>query len=651
MTYQNEYVLADCMQGMDQVKNESVRAIITDPPYFILNQSSITCKNRSDIKLSADFDTQFKDKTEYLAFMDQVIGKMVTKLLPDAFIYMFVANRYASAIWEICERYGLELFNFYYWVKCLDANTPLFVKHNGQYKMITIEYCALHQTEEFYVPSCDANKKIIWCKIKKITDMGIQNAILLRTYTGKEIICNENHRFPTTTYHFPSNAKTNTLFNRFRITSANNIKPDKSYIYNRINITTSLPAGDENEYNDGFIIGFYMAEGSWIYRNYKPYLNNPLSIASQKGILALNRTIKPRGRNRRGVQFSCGKSDIDRGYINKLQKYHININKISNHENSIHITNYDEIYKLISQYVNGETSHDKYLLDSAFNRSIMFLKGIIAGYSAGDGHYDAQNDRWRFGIAPNFRWRDQINVICQILGYIFRIEGNHNISIKKINKNYECIKFSIHTNPIRSRHIVNDFFTDKIKSKDNCGQRHLYDIEIEPYDQNENEYNNMFFLGNGIWTHNSNPAPQFRKVNYLSAVETAIILRKGNPKINFGYTNDMHNTIRMKICGDPERLVKDTPNEKGEYESVHPTQKPVKLIETLLKHATNPYDLVLDPFAGVATTNVACYNLARQCISFEMNPEYHHYGQRRLDHVAGRSKIAVQSTLSFGEKK
>lgn len=51
-------------------------------------------------------------------------------------------------------------------------------------------------------------------------------------------------------------------------------------------------------------------------------------------------------------------------------------------------------------------------------------------------------------------------------------------------------------------------------------------------------------------------------------------------------------------------------------------QKPIKLIERIVKANSNEGDLVLDPFAGVGTTFVVCKKLNRDFIGFEINPDF-----------------------------
>ena len=55
---------------------------------------------------------------------------------------------------------------------------------------------------------------------------------------------------------------------------------------------------------------------------------------------------------------------------------------------------------------------------------------------------------------------------------------------------------------------------------------------------------------------------------------------------------------------------------------VHPTQKPVALLEWLIATYTNPGDLILDPVAGSGTTGVAALNLGRRAVLIEKDPTY-----------------------------
>ncbi len=67
---------------------------------------------------------------------------------------------------------------------------------------------------------------------------------------------------------------------------------------------------------------------------------------------------------------------------------------------------------------------------------------------------------------------------------------------------------------------------------------------------------------------------------------------------------------------------------------IHEAQKPLELIEYLIKLATQENQLVLDPFMGSGTTAVAAKILNRNFIGFEANPEYHSKSSKRMEEVA-----------------
>ena len=62
----------------------------------------------------------------------------------------------------------------------------------------------------------------------------------------------------------------------------------------------------------------------------------------------------------------------------------------------------------------------------------------------------------------------------------------------------------------------------------------------------------------------------------------------------------------------------------------HPTQKPVALMEYLIKTYTNEGELVLDFTMGSGTTGVACRNLNRNFIGIEMDEKYFNIAKERI---------------------
>ena len=75
----------------------------------------------------------------------------------------------------------------------------------------------------------------------------------------------------------------------------------------------------------------------------------------------------------------------------------------------------------------------------------------------------------------------------------------------------------------------------------------------------------------------------------------------------------------------------------------HPTQKPVALLEYLIKTYTNEGDTVLDNCMGSGSTGVACINTNRNFIGYELNEEYFNIAQNRL-REAWREKYKNKTT-------
>ena len=83
------------------------------------------------------------------------------------------------------------------------------------------------------------------------------------------------------------------------------------------------------------------------------------------------------------------------------------------------------------------------------------------------------------------------------------------------------------------------------------------------------------------------------------------------------YTNFNRQTLRF--------------NNEHNVSAFHPTQKPVELIEYLIKTYTNENELVLDFTMGSFTTAIACLNTKRNFIGIELDETYFKIGTERLE--------------------
>lgn len=112
----------------------------------------------------------------------------------------------------------------------------------------------------------------------------------------------------------------------------------------------------------------------------------------------------------------------------------------------------------------------------------------------------------------------------------------------------------------------------------------------------------------------TNPMPRNRDRRYVVDYEFAVWGAKG--KWTFHRQSDTYDRPEIRCSYPAKRL--------------HPTQKPVQLMEDLISRHSNVGDTVLDPFMGSGTTGVACQNLGREFIGIEKDAGYFAAAQDRL---------------------
>ncbi|UTC25981.1 adenine-specific methyltransferase [Phage vB_KsaM-C1] len=107
----------------------------------------------------------------------------------------------------------------------------------------------------------------------------------------------------------------------------------------------------------------------------------------------------------------------------------------------------------------------------------------------------------------------------------------------------------------------------------------------------------------GAW-EKSNPSPMNGTRLWVSGLEFCVFARKANSVFN-------------EHC---QKALWRAPSGRSK---IHPTEKPLKLIERLILASSNEGDTVLDNTMGSGTTGVACRNTNRKFIGIEMDPTYY----------------------------
>lgn len=144
-------------------------------------------------------------------------------------------------------------------------------------------------------------------------------------------------------------------------------------------------------------------------------------------------------------------------------------------------------------------------------------------------------------------------------------------------------------------------------SRDNIGLLNKYADE-----------HNLLFKDVIYWVK-SNPMPRNRDRRYVNSVENAVTIVKKGKKWTFNrqrltYENGL---FKYPIVSPKERI--------------HPTQKPVQLMEDLVRIHSNESDVILDPFLGSGSTGVAAVNLNRDFIGYELDQDYFDTATKRIN--------------------
>ena len=82
---------------------------------------------------------------------------------------------------------------------------------------------------------------------------------------------------------------------------------------------------------------------------------------------------------------------------------------------------------------------------------------------------------------------------------------------------------------------------------------------------------------------------------------------------------------------------------------LHPTQKPVELIERAIRNSSKSRDTVLDPFAGSGSTLIACEKTHRQARLIELEPKYCDVIIRRFEEFSGKRALLEGDGRGFAE--
>lgn len=142
------------------------------------------------------------------------------------------------------------------------------------------------------------------------------------------------------------------------------------------------------------------------------------------------------------------------------------------------------------------------------------------------------------------------------------------------------------------------------------------------------EHEQVLVFSAGGWTYNKQM--QGRTGGGAARVKTPV---------KFNAASDNYRQFdRVETKTMPEMRVPSSWQKFNRERGLHPTQKPVALMEYLIRTYSNEGDTVLDNTMGSGTTGVACVNTSRHFIGIERDPDYFRIAETRI--TAAQATIA-----------
>ncbi len=138
------------------------------------------------------------------------------------------------------------------------------------------------------------------------------------------------------------------------------------------------------------------------------------------------------------------------------------------------------------------------------------------------------------------------------------------------------------------------------------------------------EHEDVLVFGEGAVTYN--PIMQPRSIVGTAMIKSGVKSKASNGNDVYGGLNGGYDNSKADPKMRYPRSIQRFNRERG----LHPTQKPVALMEYLIKTYTNPGETVLDFCMGSGTTGVGCVQTGRDFIGIELEPDYFDIACKRI---------------------
>lgn len=137
-----------------------------------------------------------------------------------------------------------------------------------------------------------------------------------------------------------------------------------------------------------------------------------------------------------------------------------------------------------------------------------------------------------------------------------------------------------------------------------------------------------YYIINEVAWYKPNAAPNLGCRCLTASHETLIWAKKckeAKHTFNYKLSKELNDGKQMRSMWE----ISTTPKREKIF-GKHPTQKPIKLMDRIIKISTNDEDIILDPFCGSSSTGVAAISNNRKYIGIDISEEYLELSKRRL---------------------
>lgn len=338
------------------------------------------------------------------------------------------------------------------WHKCLGGDVPVYARSRGRVLRTTVRELARLPLDELYLPSVDG-----WRRVISIEKQPAGPLLTLHLRNGSKFEASIDHRFPVSGHLMEAgNLRIGTVLEHYSIS-----EPQDSSL---------------GSYANGWIAGLFLAEG-----NYET--------------------------DRKGVRFSLNSQENE--YSAKIKDFAnrtCGLWREHNYRNSKAVIVEGPVPQAVMMnYVAGRGAKGKHLSRAAFNESNLFLRAMLDGFLAGDGHLDEAKHCWRVNITLNRELEYDLKTVCNRLGVFLRTRAR-NVT-NQTGKIYRAIEMELRMQ--RSGHPNEKDPYEILKIVASKGIS--YDISVDG--------DHLFLLNDGTCVHNSNHMPSSVKSRLANSWE------------------------------------------------------------------------------------------------------------------------------------